>query len=1711
MKKKRNIVTRLTLLLLTLFGATTGIYSQCNAVIGTNINPISGCEVLTVQFSDNSQGVVNRSWDFGDGSPASNAQNPAHSFDAGQGDTTYTVTLTIECNAGSESSAQETVTVYAKPAIDILQGKSSLCAITDSVCLSNLFPYHLGNNYLWNFGDGTISDEYAPCKVYSTPGTYDLDLTVTNEHGCVNSEIKQDFVNVIPVPNTAFTVSDVVGCNPFTIYFTNITDTAGTSYSGWLWDYGDGSPEFRSYRSEAHTYLAPGKFNVRLGTSNSLGCSNFSTQTITVNRSPEVIFNAESPICLNEGSLVDFVGSASDTAEFEWVFTEASPATGNDEGPFMVSWETPGIKKVDLKVTDQNCAGNASSDVVVNPLSTVFLSISASRDTVCAGQEITFTASPNNYLNYQFFVNTTPVQSSHRNTYTGSGFSDDDKIYVKISDHVGCTDLISDTVLLTVLPTPVVNLASSVPSNTSCFGTEVIFTALPAGYDEYSFYIGNSEVQSGPSDTFITSDLTDGSKVYGRASFAGCQSTNSNGIQATVLDPLPAPSVNCGTTTDNTIEFVWEDLTGAVVYEVSLNGGAFQMPGSGPAGLSHMITGLNMGDSLHLEVRAYDGSECGVGLVSEQKSCVAQNCDPISFDLLQQDLTVCEGEQVILGIKKISTAGFSVSWDNGPAGSDTLHTYTAEQSASVGVSLIDSTQLQCPSVSREIRIGTVGHPTVSIHAIQGDEICKGSEMTFIASPPDYENYKFFNNSLIVQDGPGNTYTTKDPDDRHHYFVIASNQGCIEASDSVTVSILKPLRQPVVQVATSDPSSVIFRWKLIPGATAYMISINNGDLMTPTSGQTGISHEVSGLLPGEAVTAYVIALGSSTCGNSDVSLPATGFAEPCTGIEYSLKTTYNACQGDSITLAVRNISLDNYSISWGGEAPVRKNTRVIRAERDTVILVVINDLDKPECPGALDLIRIRVHEIPAKMILESLAPSDTVCEGDLVRFFATPAGYDRYEFYDGFRLLQTGSTNAFETDQWINGHLLTVLAKNNSCAGETSDPVKTFIKGRLKTPQVYCGSSTDSTISFKWDPIPGADGYMVSLDGDTYELPSSGQTANAHMLLGLNPEDSRSLSVVSTGPDPCGFSIPSDTAVCFARTCDEINFTHSPYDTICEEETLLLSISDLSTSNYGVLWNLGPQSGDTTMLYQGISDSYVFVTMKDLDQPGCQPTTKFFDVKVLELPRITLSSSSGNDTICETEVLEFIASPAGYDRYSFYNSNITLLQSSGYHIYETDTLTTDVSVYVETVNAGCHALSDTITTHVVDLPPVNLTASATGDICLEQEVLFSATPGYDRYLFKDGNKTLANTRQSAINLPIRSEFVTVEATMTGGCMVQSSDTIWFNLMPLPQARLEESTDSICMGGQLSITVVPGDFSHYEYLMNGEIIESGSNSQFTTEYFRSTDTLSAIITDQNGCRNFVGDKVSAFVWPSPENRINSLVSGICLGDSLTLEVEFDPSVPTTSFSWNTGSRDTTMVVSPGETTSYFLYSFSNGCTKTSDTIIVEVDRETPVAYAGEDATICIFDSLQLEATGGMNYLWSPDSLVSDPYRPDPFVRASVNTEFIVTVTNLYCIASDTMILYIDKCLDDLSSPVPQIITPNGDGSNDYWIVPDIDYFTLNSIEIYNRWGSLVFMAQPYDNTWDGRSTDGKDLPKGTYYYVVNLGNGAKPRVGYIIIHR
>ncbi|HQW03163.1 MAG TPA: gliding motility-associated C-terminal domain-containing protein, partial [Saprospiraceae bacterium] len=86
------------------------------------------------------------------------------------------------------------------------------------------------------------------------------------------------------------------------------------------------------------------------------------------------------------------------------------------------------------------------------------------------------------------------------------------------------------------------------------------------------------------------------------------------------------------------------------------------------------------------------------------------------------------------------------------------------------------------------------------------------------------------------------------------------------------------------------------------------------------------------------------------------------------------------------------------------------------------------------------------------------------------------------------------------------------------------------------------------------------------------------------------------------------------------------------------------------------------------------------------------------------------------------------------------------------------------------------------------------------------------------------------------------------------------------------------------------------------------------------------------------------------------------------------------------------------------------------------------------------------------------------------------------------------------------------VPSLFTPNQDGVNDILIVPclETDRYPDNKIIIFNEWGAAVYTASPYQNDWDG-SISGSPLPVGTYFYIMDFGDGSTPKRSFLVLER
>jgi gliding motility-associated-like protein len=132
-----------------------------------------------------------------------------------------------------------------------------------------------------------------------------------------------------------------------------------------------------------------------------------------------------------------------------------------------------------------------------------------------------------------------------------------------------------------------------------------------------------------------------------------------------------------------------------------------------------------------------------------------------------------------------------------------------------------------------------------------------------------------------------------------------------------------------------------------------------------------------------------------------------------------------------------------------------------------------------------------------------------------------------------------------------------------------------------------------------------------------------------------------------------------------------------------------------------------------------------------------------------------------------------------------------------------------------------------------------------------------------------------------------------------------------------------------------------------------------------------------------------------------------------------------------------------------------------------------------------------------TSGTTLIWNPGDYLNDSTLSNPTATIDTTTTFIVTVMDVNgCFDTDTMII-------EVLPPIfiPNGFSPNGDGPNDVWEIDFIEFFPDCQVEVYNRWGQMLFISVGYEIPWDGKYED-KEVPIGTYYYVINLNHPLFP---------
>lgn len=327
-------------------------------------------------------------------------------------------------------------------------------------------------------------------------------------------------------------------------------------------------------------------------------------------------------------------------------------------------------------------------------------------------------------------------------------------------------------------------------------------------------------------------------------------------------------------------------------------------------------------------------------------------------------------------------------------------------------------------------------------------------------------------------------------------------------------------------------------------------------------------------------------------------------------------------------------------------------------------------------------------------------------------------------------------------------------------------------------------------------------------------------------------------------------------------------------------------------------------------------------------------------------------------------------------------------------------------------------------------------------------------------------------------------------------------------------------SVCFPGNPvnmtnSSTVADNSGLTYEWDFGDGSPRSNAANGSRTYSTAGSYTITLFATSGKGCRDTVSKPFSAFV-SKPVARFGVSSKDICQGvESLFRDSSTAPGSSITAWAWSFGDGTTATAKDPSKKYSLpgrfaVRLSVTNaaGCVSDPFTDSVRVYLQ-PVVDAGPSFVVqqgSRVDFRPVVNDSTLSFQWSP----TPDLTPGTVLKASVTARqdqvYRLTATGQNgCSSSDTLTVRIL-----LPVVVPNVFSPNGDGVHDTWEIRNLADYPGYTIQVFNRYGQMVYSTAGASSSWDGRSK-GVSLPVGVYYYIIDLKNGFQKLNGSITIIR
>ncbi|MFN4123177.1 MAG: PKD domain-containing protein [Flavobacteriales bacterium] len=1543
-----------------------GIGSTVNANFAVS-NPATGnaCagQPVTFTYTGNAPPTASFTWTFAGGTPANATGIGPHTVTfASAGN--YSPSLSVSQNACGSGNFTLPITIGA-PVSSTFTASGPVC-IGQNSTITYTGNAPVGATYNWNFAGGTVvsGSGQGPYQVnWATSGPKNITLSVSNG-GCT-SVTTTVAVNVNPIPTSTFTASGpvCVGQNS-TITYTG-SAPAGATYN---WNFAGGTIISGTGQGPYQiSWATPGARNITLSVTQNGCTSTVTSQTVTVNPVPTNTFTLPSTICLGQAATISYTGNAPTGATYNWNFAGGTIVSGSGQGPYQISWATPGVRNVTLTVNNGGCTSTLSSqNINVQNAPTSAFTVTSP---ICqnANSTVTYTGNAPAGATYNWnFGGGTIVSGSGQGPYQISWPNSGTQIVSLTVTQGNCTSPLT-TQNITVNPLPNASFTATPTVGVNSPAT-ITYTggAGPGATYTWNFSGGNIISGSGQGPYQVSWPTTGPRTITLTVTLNGCTATFTQNVNV-----VPSPSSAFTVTSPvcvgqtSTITYTGSAPAGAT-YNWNFDGGTIVSgSGQGPYQISWNTAGTK-----NISLQVIQG---GISSTITTNQVVV---NPIPTSTFTLPATACQNSAVAISYSGSAGAGATYNWN---FGGGTIISGTGQGPYQVswptaGNRTVSLTVIQngCTSAPSNQNINILPLPNANFTAVS--PVCQGFVSTINytggAAAGATFNWNFDGGTIVSGTGAGPYLVNWNTIGNKNITLTVTQNGCTSPPFTQTVNV------------TNTP---IASFSMTPNVVCQGVPVNFNFTGTAPVGATynwnfGEGTIISGNGPGPyqvvfnnaGPQAVFLSVTSNGCTSPSVSQsfnvtpsPTASFdiaPQVCTGDNASLTFTGNASTG-----AIFNWNFGGAIVVSGtGAGPY--NLQFPNAGSETITL----NLSEGSCATPPFSQTVQALDPPTVQI----DMANLGCTGELIQIQYTGNAGSGASFnwdFDGAQIISGSGPGPLQVVWNSPGDFnVSLSVEENGCPSATV--TSTIQINQLPLFEIIAPAIAISgnSVSLMYGGVPPANANYV------WDI-ENGNPATAN---GQGPID----VVWTTGGDQTvslTVSVPGCATVAMQTPVTVLtgaDVAFSMPQTVCENEMVTIQFTGQADASASFTWDF---DGGTIISGSGEGPFTIIWGQPGTKNVTCQ-VTQFGIVSPIVAQSIIVNPIptaffNVSGLICSGQQVNLQyngnATPAANYAWNFGNAQVVNNSNTAVQLLFPNSGIYSISLSVE--ENGC--ISDP---YVLNIPvqPTPIAEFEMDSVLCENAqaiVIFTGSGAANATYQWDfaGSQILAGSGQGdyVIRWENAGQYELSLVINQHGCV---SDTFFYNVtvnpnpvasFTLPSAVCVNEPFEVIFNGEASAAAT------FNWNFGGLNVLSGSGAgpYMLSSATPGSNTINLSISDLNCPSNLATSSVTIHDFPLASITYNGPAF-----ENNPVSIQFNGSAqPQAQFSWNSpsatliqGNSNSDIEISYASTGFYpvVLSIDQNGCIHTSDTLWVEVLPMPNAAIIGENA-ICSMNDLQLSYQG------------------------------------------------------------------------------------------------------------------------------------------------